>query len=162
MDQSDNLGLDQDTCQESPEIGTQELTAQETAESTASAFKVGASDNSEVSSYTEVDSDIPMPPMKRYAHHGKRRRSYTEELFRCQFTDMISRTPLICNHLLWKYQPLQLREHLATHIEPDQVAQMSDEQISKRYTDAKRIFLEAIPEDMEPDNSDLEELEEDE
>ncbi len=141
--------------------GSQELTGQETPENSELTFKDSEADNSEVSTYTTVDSDIPMPPMKRYAHHGKRRRSYTEELFRCQFTDMVSRTPLICNHLLWKYQPLQLREHLATHIDPDRVSCMTDDQISQTYTDAKRIFLEAIPEDLEPDNSDLEDLEDD-
>jgi hypothetical protein len=38
----------------------------------------------------ELTSEIPVP--KRYAHHGKRRRSYTEEMFRCPLVDMISRS----------------------------------------------------------------------
>lgn len=92
-----------------------------------------------------ITDDIPV--MRRYAHHGKRRRDYTDELFRCQFVDMISRTPLVCNHLLWKTKMPELREHLATHIPIDEVTKMSDSEVSDRFSDAKRIFLESIPED---------------
>jgi len=101
--------------------------------------KVSGTDNPEIS------TSIPVP--KRYAHHGKRRRSYTEELFRCQFTDMISRTPLVCNHLLWKNRPTELREHLLEHLKVEDVQKMDDSQVLACYADAKRIFLDGIPED---------------
>jgi hypothetical protein len=94
-----------------------------------------------------LSSNIPAPPAKHYAHRGKRRRSYTEELFRCQFTDMISRTPLVCNHLLWKNRPQELREHLQEHLTLDEVQKLSDDDVLKSYANAKKIYLEGIPED---------------
>lgn len=94
-----------------------------------------------------VSSDIPPP--KRYAHFGKRRRSFTEEMFRCQFVDKISRSDLVCNALLWKNRPAELRQHLLEHLPPEQVVKMSDDEVRQSYTDAKRIFLQGIPEDDE-------------
>lgn len=99
----------------------------------------------------ELTSAVPVP--KRYAHHGKRRRSYTDEMFRCQFTDMISRTPLICNHLLWKGKITELREHLLEHKKLEEVQAMSDDDVRACYMDAKRIFLEGIPEDDEDEDT---------
>jgi len=95
----------------------------------------------------ELSSEIPPP--KRYAHLGKRRRSYTEEMFRCQFTDMISRTPLVCNALLWKEKIPELREHLETHMKVEEVQAMTDTEVIACYQNAKRIFLEGIPEDVD-------------
>jgi hypothetical protein len=120
---------------------------------TTEASKPDAADNQEIA----LSSDHPLPVKKRYAHLGKRRRSYTEELFRCQFTDMISRTPLICNHLLWRNKPLELRDHLKEHMKVEEVDALTDDEISKRYSDAKRIFLEGIPEDEEGDEDGTEE-----
>lgn len=96
-----------------------------------------------------IDSDIPV--MKRYAHHGKRRRAYTEEMFRCQLTDMISRTPLICGHLLWKSRPDELRDHLTEHMNVEDVAKLTDSQVLERYTDAKKQFLEGVTDDPDYD-----------
>ena len=93
-------------------------------------------------------------PKRRYARHGKRRRSYTEELFRCQFTDMISRTPLVCNHLLWKSKPQELRDHLLEHMKVAEVLDLSDSQVLAKYTDAKKIYLEGIPEDCDDNDED--------
>lgn len=90
-----------------------------------------------------------IPPPKRYAHHGKRRRRFTEELFRCQFVDKISRSDLVCNCLLWKNRPAELRAHLQEHLTLDQIGKMSDDEVAKWYVDAKRIFLQGIPEDLD-------------
>lgn len=92
-----------------------------------------------------------IPPPRKYAHSGKRRRSYTDELFRCQFVDMISRTPLICNHLLWRNNLPALRDHLAEHMKVEEVQVLTDTQIKEKYAEAKRIFLEHIPEDGDPE-----------
>lgn len=108
------------------------------------------SDNSGIPIF--IDSDIPVPVMKRYAHHGKRRRAYTEEMFRCQLTDMISRTPLICGHLLWKNRPEELRNHLAEHMKVEEVANLTDSEVLAQYTDAKKIFLKGVSDD--PDYTD--------
>jgi hypothetical protein len=107
----------------------------------------------------KVESLEP-PVFKRYAHHGKRRRSYTEEMFRCQFTDMISRTPLICNHLLWKNKPDELRNHLLEHLKVEEVQDLTDAQVSEKFQNAKRIFLEGIPEDLDEDGNPPEDDEE--
>lgn len=98
---------------------------------------------------TVLTNDIPPP--KRYAHHGKRRRSYTEELFRCQHVDKISKSDLVCNALLWKNRPMELRQHLLEHLSVEKVGNMTDAQILESYTDAKRIFLQGIPEDADED-----------
>lgn len=94
-----------------------------------------------------ANPDAPKPEIKRYAHHGKRRRSYTDELFRCKFVSKIVSDNLICGALLWRNKPAELRAHLLTHLQLDIVAQMSDDQVRESYTDAKRIFLEHIPDD---------------
>lgn len=94
-----------------------------------------------------LTSDIPPP--KRYAHHGKRRRKFTEELFRCQHVDKISRSDLVCNALLWKNRPQELRAHLQEHIDLDQIGKMSDDEVREWYVQAKRIFLQGIPEDLD-------------
>lgn len=113
------------------------------------------------------EEDLPLssadeiPPPKRYAHHGKRRRRFTEELFRCQFIDKISRSDLVCNSLLWKNRPDELRAHLVNHLTLDQIGKMSDDEVRNWYTNAKRIFLAGIPEDdMEGDEEDDEQPEE--
>lgn len=106
----------------------------------------------------DLTSDIPPP--KRYAHHGKRRRRFTEELFRCQFVDKISRSDLVCNSLLWKNRPDELRSHLQEHLTLDQIGRMTDDDVRKWYTDAKRIFLQGIPEDEMEDEEDDEQSEE--
>ncbi len=98
----------------------------------------------------ELTSSVPVP--KRYAHHGKRRRSYTEEMFRCQITHMVSRTPLVCNHLLWKERISELREHLIEHGKKvEDVQSMGDDEVRSYYQNAKRIFLEGIPDDADDD-----------
>lgn len=102
-----------------------------------------ASGNSEIP--ISLESDVPV--MKRYAHHGKRRRAYTEEMFRCQLTDMISRSSLVCNHLLWKNRPDQLRDHLTEHMKVADVMDLTDSQVLERYTDAKKIYLEGVTDD---------------
>lgn len=110
----------------------------------------------------EIISTIPPPTVKRYAHSGKRRRSYTEEMFRCQFTDMISRTALVCNHLLWRNRPDTLREHLLEHLSSDEVAALTDAQVVHKYTKAGKIYLEEIPEDSwdpTPEDEDAEDSE---
>lgn len=99
-----------------------------------------------------ISSDLPTP--KRYAHHGKRRRSYTDELFRCQFVDKISRSDLVCNALLWRNRPQELREHLLEHLPIDQISKMDDDTVRAWYTDAKRIYLQGIPEDIDDDQED--------
>lgn len=106
-----------------------------------------SSETSPVNSENPIQLSSDIPVMKRYAHHGKRRRSYTEELFRCQFTDMISRSPLICNHLLWKSKPDKLREHLLEHMKVAEVMDLTDSQVLEKYTDAKKIFLEGVTDD---------------
>jgi hypothetical protein len=143
LDQNDNLGLKAPSCQDTSAIGHQDQTGSEIPEGSEIPSKETQSDNPEIS------TSIPVP--KRYAHHGKRRRSYTDELFRCQFTDMISRTPLICNHLLWRNKPAELREHLKEHLDLDLVNKLTDSEVSQRYSEAKRIFLEGIPEDLDED-----------
>lgn len=95
-----------------------------------------------------------VPPPKRYAHHGKRRRSYTEEMFRCQHVDKISRSDLVCNSLLWRNRPQALREHLLEHLTVDQVEKMTDDEVIKWYSEAKRIFLQGIPEDCDEEDED--------
>ena len=100
-----------------------------------------------------LETGIPGP--KRYAHLGKRRRSYTDELFRCPIVDKISRSDLVCNHLLWRNKLSELREHLATHLDVASVAGMSDIQVQEHYMPAKRIMLQPIPEDG-PEEDDLE------
>lgn len=108
-----------------------------------------------------LTSDIPSPKQqaealakaeegkKRYAHHGKRRRRFTEELFRCPHIDKISRSDLVCNALLWKNRPDELRKHLAEHISLDEIGKMTDDEVTNWYVQAKRIFLAGIPEDLE-------------
>ena len=99
-----------------------------------------------------LTSDIPPP--KRYAHHGKRRRKFTEELFRCAHVDKISRSDLVCNSLLWKNRPDELRAHLHEHLTVDEIGKMTDDDVKKWYVDAKRIFLQGIPEDLEEGDED--------
>ncbi len=130
--------------------GLEVSTGQETPGSNAEALKDSVGDNSEVS----VVSDIPV--MKRYAHHGKRRRSYTDELFRCPIVDMISRTPLVCNHLLWRNKAKELRDHLTEHMKVEDVQKLSDSQVQEHFTEAKRIFLQGIPEDVDDEDSETE------
>lgn len=115
-----------------------------------------------------VISDDIAPP-KRYAHFGKRRRSFTEELFRCQYVDKISRSDLVCNALLWRNRPAELRKHLLEHLTKEQVSTMADDQVVAWYVEAKHIMLTEIPEDSDfsddyslEDLDDLEDLEEDE
>jgi hypothetical protein len=109
---------------------------------------------------SEEDPDYKIetvePPPKRYAHHGKRRRSYTEEMLRCQYVDKISKSDLVCNSLLWLNRPDDLRAHILEHLSSEEVAKKSDLEVRAWFTQAKRIFLEGIPED-----SDDEEDEED-
>lgn len=92
-----------------------------------------------------LEDSIPAP--KRYGHFGKRRRSYTDELFRCPIIDKISRTDLVCNHLLWRNNLAELRDHLAQHLNLEQVSKLTDSQVREHFTDARRIFLQPIPED---------------
>ncbi len=101
-----------------------------------------------------LTSAIPTP--KRYAHHGKRRRSYTEEMFRCQHVDKISRSDLVCNSLLWKNRPATLRAHLLEHISVDKVNKMSEDEVNSWYVNARRIFLAGIPEDLDDDDENAE------
>lgn len=105
------------------------------------------------------DLTYDIPPPKRYAHHGKRRRRFTEELFRCQHVDKISRSDLVCNALLWRNRPEALRAHLQEHIDLDQIAKMSDDEVTNWYTEAKRIFLAGIPEDEMDNEEDEQEAE---
>ena len=102
---------------------------------------------------TKVELETVWPPPKRYAHHGKRRRSYTDELFRCPFTDKISRSDLVCNALLWRNRPHDLREHLLTHM-PEAIL-LTDDEVADKYLEAKKIYLEGIPEDID-DEEDIE------
>jgi hypothetical protein len=108
-----------------------------------------------------ITSDIAPP--KRYAHFGKRRKSFTEEMFRCPHTDKVSRSELICGALLWRNRPEKLREHLLEHLSKQGVHAMSDDQVISWYIDAKHIMLSEIPEDTdfssddEVDNLDCEE-----
>lgn len=94
----------------------------------------------------ELTSEIPIPK-KPMRHKGKRRRSYTEEMFRCQFTDMISRTPLVCNHLLWKEKISELRMHLCQHKVLEDVQQMTDDQVRNCYLSAARIHMDGVTDD---------------
>jgi hypothetical protein len=94
-----------------------------------------------------IDSDIEPP--KRYAHFGKRRRSFTEELFRCQYVDKISRSDLVCNALLWRNRPEELRKHLLQHLGEQEVRRMTDDQVTNWYVEAKHIMLTEIPEDSD-------------
>lgn len=134
-----------------PNVVEQSATTQAPADSTVAPVTECCSSQEEQASSPYKIETLEPPVFKRYAHHGKRRRSYTEEMFRCQFTDMISRTPLICNHLLWKNKPDELREHLLEHLKVEEVQCLTDDQVKQRYADAKRIFLEGIPEDEEDD-----------
>lgn len=90
---------------------------------------------------------VDYPTLKHYAHYGKKRKNYEGAMVRCGFTDMISRTPLVCNHLLWRKNPDKLREHLCEHMQVDLVQKMTDYEVLQQYFDAERIFLPGIPED---------------
>ncbi len=127
-DESTGEGVDSKSTVDPP-------TGQETPEGSCQ-----LADNPEVSAF---------PVQKRYGHFGKRRRSYTDEMFRCQFVDMISRSELVCNHLLWKSRPDDLRDHLTLHMDLALVQAMSDDDVRQKYTDAKKIFLIGIPEDCD-------------
>lgn len=94
-----------------------------------------------------ADPNVPRPQIKRYAHHGKRRRSITEDLFRCTFVTKVVSDELSCGALLWKNRPADLRSHLLQHLPLEIVRDMSDTQVSDAYTQAKRIFLEHLPDD---------------
>lgn len=96
----------------------------------------------------KIETTGDLPP-KRYAHHGKRRRSYTEEMLRCQYVDKISRSDLVCNSLLWLNRPDELRAHLLEHLSSEEVAKKSNDEVRAWFTQAKRIFLEGIPEDSD-------------
>lgn len=99
----------------------------------------------------DLDNNIPLPEGgKKYSHYGKTR--FKPDLIRCSLSDAISRSTLICNHLLWKSRPAELREHLAEHLSLEAVAGMSDEQVLAHFIPAKRIFLERIPEDGDEDD----------
>jgi len=149
LDQSDKLDLKADSCQDATAIGTQGQKVSEIPEGFCTSVGVEPIKSSGKVN-PEISTSIPVP--KRYAHLGKRRRSYTEELFRCQFTDMISRSSLVCNHLLWKNRPHELREHLLEHLDVEKVNEMDDAQVLACYADAKRIFLEGIPEDIDEED----------
>ena len=94
-----------------------------------------------------LETGVALTPARRYAHLGKRRRSYTDELFRCPIVDQISRSTLVCNHLLWRDKISELRDHLSTHLNVESVAKMTDAQVREQYTEARCIMLEPIPED---------------
>lgn len=104
-------------------------------------------DNEDDDKPVDLVSDIPPP--KRYAHHGKRRRKFTDEMFRCHYVDKISRSDLVCNALLWRSRVDNLREHLKEHISLDVIAKMSDDNVRDWYNPAKRIMLQGIPEDID-------------
>lgn len=95
-----------------------------------------------------------IPPPKRYAHHGKRRRRFTEELFRCQYVDKISRSDLVCNSLLWRNRPEELRAHLLEHLTLDEIGKMTDAQVANWFNPAKKIYLAGIPEDEQEEDED--------
>jgi hypothetical protein len=114
----------------------------------------GAADRAPDNSEPRILVTSAVPPPKRYAHHGKRRRSYTEEMFRCQHVDKISRSDLVCNALLWKDRPRVLREHLLAHLTLDQVGKMTDDEVTRWYVEAKRIFLQGVPEDCDDEEDD--------
>lgn len=99
-----------------------------------------------------ISSEVPAP--KRYAHYGKRRRSFTDELFRCCHVDKISRSDLVCNSLLWKNRPEELRAHLLEHLTPNEVAKLTDQKVIDWYVQAHFIFLEGIPEDLDDHSED--------
>jgi hypothetical protein len=101
----------------------------------------------------DLEDNVPLPEgTKKYSHYGKTR--FKPNLIRCPLVDSISRSTLICNHLLWKNHPAELREHLTEHLSVEVVSAMSDEQVLEYFVPAKRIFLERIPEDG--DEEDLE------
>lgn len=94
-----------------------------------------------------IDDSYPAP--KRYGHYGKRRKRYTEEMFRCPFTYMISRSSLICGHLLWKDRVPDLRAHLQEHLELAKVQVMTDSDVIKQYDQAQIISQPGIKDDDE-------------
>ena len=106
----------------------------------------------------EITSEFPAP--KRYAHHGKRRRRFTAEMFRCPAVDKISRSDLVCGALLWKNRLEQLRAHLSEHLSVAQIENMSDDEVKQWYIQAKKIYLEGIPEDEMGDEDEDESIEE--
>lgn len=94
-----------------------------------------------------IESDVPSP--KNYAHLGRRRRSYTDELFRCTLHIQISRHRTVCNHLLWRSKPDELLAHLR---EVHKIENVSDENLQSYFCGARKILLEPIPEDEEFDD----------
>lgn len=134
-------------CHENPVSEAQSQSGPGTPEATLETLKVTDS--------AKLESWVKRP----YAHKGKRRRSYTEEMFRCQIVDQISRSTLVCNHLLWRNKPLELREHLTEHMKVAVVMELSDIEVLSYYTDAKKIYLQAIPEDEGDPNQEIPEEE---
>jgi hypothetical protein len=64
-----------------------------------------------------------------------------------------------CGHdfTIWKERISELREHLCEHRKVADVDAMTDDQVRACYMDAKRIFLEGIPEDADEDDLEDEE-----
>lgn len=113
----------------------------------------------------DIDDDVPLPEdTKKYSHYGKIRRKDDQLLIRCTLVDSISRSTLICNHLVWRNRPNEAREHLLEHLALEHVSVMSDDEVFDHYINAKRIFLERAPEDDQdiPDEDEEEEEEEEE
>lgn len=118
----------------------------------------GDSDNTD-EDLQEIHITSDLPPPKRYAHFGKRRRSFTDEMFRCQYVDKISRSDLVCNSLLWKNRDQALREHLTQHILQEEIDKLDNDQVRAWYKNAKKIYLQRIPEDGDEDvNAEVEEF----
>jgi hypothetical protein len=83
------------------------------------------------------------------AHKGRRRRKFTQELFRCLHVTEARGRMLPCNALLWRYKPEDLREHLLEHLDENLVLSLTDQEVIQKYSDAARIHLEGVIDDSD-------------
>jgi hypothetical protein len=103
-----------------------------------------------------------------YAHFGKRRRRFTEEMVRCPLHGVhlemaLDKDPdrgtltntieakIQCNKLLWVNRPEELRAHLIEHLSEKEVDSLSDDEVRSRFIEAKRSWLPVEDDDIEDD-----------
>lgn len=91
---------------------------------------------------------------KVYAHRGKRRKKYTEELFRCQFVTLVGHQTLVCNCLLWKNRSDELRTHLLEHFPSYLVTSLTLQQLTKCYSNASSVWIDGMPRSIDDDSPD--------
>lgn len=96
-----------------------------------------------------------------YAHFGKRRRRFTEEMVRCPLAGCtleahseeglnLIQTGVQCNALLWTVRIDELRNHLAEHVGKREVDSLSDEEVTSRFIEAKRAWIPLGDDDEDP------------